>query len=108
MVTSKRMSGWTNCMNGRDMLLVLTHLFRKKGNEVTIDDAINFLSFQCRYGIPTNVRRLFSLALENEMISREDNRIIAEFLFNKQMLPLNLSSALQDKVKFNDEIEPMY
>jgi len=95
-------------MNGRDMLLVLTHLFRKKGKDILISDAINFLSFQCRYGSPTQVRKLFSMALKNEMISRNVDRIVAEFLFDKQNLPLNLSAALQDKVQFQDDILPMY
>ncbi len=95
-------------MNGREILLVLAHLFRKNGKEVTIETAVNFLSFRCRYGSPTEVRKLLSIALKNEMISREKDSIIAEFLFNKQNLPLNLSAALQDKVKFTEDIEPMY
>jgi hypothetical protein len=94
-------------MNGRDMLLVLAHMFRKKGCEVSIDEAIRFLSFNCRYGYPTNVRRLLSAAIENEMISREGNTIKAEFLFDKQYLPLNLSSALGDKVRFKDDVKPL-
>jgi hypothetical protein len=95
-------------MNGRDMLLVLAHLFRKLGNKVTIDDAIHFLSFNCRYGYPTNVRRLLSAALENEMISRDGEDIKAEFLFNKQYLPLNLSTALGNRVEFKDEVMPLH
>lgn len=94
-------------MNGRDMLLVLAHLFRKKGSQVSIEDAIHFLSFSCRYGHPTNVRRLLSTALNNEMISRDGNIIKAEFLFDKQHLPLNLFSALGDKVRFKETVEPL-
>jgi len=48
------------------------------------------------------------MALKNEMISRNVDRIVAEFLFDKQNLPLNLSAALQDKVQFQDDILPMY
>ena len=95
-------------MNGRDIILVMAHLFRKNGREVAIEDAVSFLSFRCRYGAPTEVRKLLSIALENEMISREKDSIIAGFLFNKQNLPLNLSTALQDKVRFTEEIKPMY
>lgn len=108
MTTSKRVSGRSSSMNGRDILLVLAHLFRIRGDEVSIDDAIDFLSFRCRYGAPTEVRKLLSMALKNEMISRDVDKIYAEFIFDKQSLPLNLSAALQDKVRFQKEIEPMF
>ncbi|MBE0526874.1 hypothetical protein E4H12_06025 [Candidatus Thorarchaeota archaeon] len=94
-------------MNGRDMLLVLAHLFRMKGSQVTIESAIDFLSFNCRYGLPSEVRKLLSTALNNEMISREGNTIKAEFLFDKQHLPLNLSAALGDKVSFKGDVQPL-
>ena len=89
------------------MLLVLAHLFRKQGGQVSIESAVHFLSFSCRYGMPTDVRRLLSAALKNEMISRDENKIKAEFLFDKQNLPLNLSSALENKVRFTETIEPL-
>ncbi len=95
-------------MNGRDMLLVLAHLFRKQGSQVTIESAVHFLSFNCRYGKPTDVRKLLSTALKNELISRDDENINAEFLFDKQLLPLNLTAALEDKVRFTDDIEPLH
>ncbi len=57
--------------------------------------------------MPTDVRRLLSAALKNEMISRDENKIKAEFLFDKQNLPLNLSSALENKVRFTETIEPL-
>ncbi len=95
-------------MNGRDMLLVLAHLFRKQGSQVSIESAVQFLSFSCRYGMPTDVRKLLSASLINEMISRDENNIRAEFLFDKQHLPLNLSTALQDKVRFKEQIEPLH
>ena len=90
------------------MLLVLAHLFRKKGKQVSIESAVQFLSFNCRYGLPSDVRKLLSVALENEMISRDGDSIIAGFLFDKQYLPLNLSSALEDKVRFKREIHPLH
>ncbi len=89
------------------MLLVLAHLFRKQGSQVPIESAVHFLSFSCRYGMPTDVRKLLSAALNNDMISRDDNKIKAEFLFDKQTLPLNLSSALESKVRFTENIEPL-
>ena len=95
-------------MNGRDMLLVLAHLFRKQGGHVAIEKAVHFLSFNCRYGIPTDVRKLLSAALKNEMISLDGNKIKAEFLFDKQHLPLNLTTALENKVRFKEDIEPLY
>jgi hypothetical protein len=94
-------------MNGREMLLVLTHLFRKKGSPVSIVDAVDFLSFRCRFGTPTHVRKMLTMALINEMISRKDNSILAEFQYDKQTLPLNLSSSLQGKIRFGEDVEPI-
>jgi hypothetical protein len=94
-------------MNGRDILLVLAHLFRMKGGYVTIASAIDFLSFSCRYGLPSEIRKLLSTAMNNEMISREGNSIKAEFLFDKQKLPLNLSTALRGKVSFTEDVQPL-
>ena len=89
------------------MLLVLAHLFRKKGRQVAIEDSVQFLSFSCRYGQPTDVRKLLSTALNNDMISRDGPFIKAEFLYDKQHLPLNLSTALEDKIRFEEEIQPL-
>ncbi len=94
-------------MNGRDMLLVLAHLFRKKGNPVSIVEAVDFLSFKCRYGAPSDVRKMLTMAVNNEMISKNDKGILAEFLYDKQILPLNLSCALEDKVRFKEDVEPI-
>ena len=58
-------------MNGRDMILVLAHLFRKKGSPVSIVEAVDFLSFKCRYGSPSDVRKMLTMALNNEMISKK-------------------------------------
>jgi len=94
-------------MNGKDMLLVLTHLFRKKGSPVSVVEAVDFLSFKCRYGPPSDVRKMLTMALNNEMISKNDSGILAEFLFDKQKLPLNLSCNLEDKVRFKENVEPI-
>jgi hypothetical protein len=50
---------------------------------------------------------MLTKALMNEMISKKDNSILAEFIYNKQTLPLNLTSALQDKIRFGEDVEPI-
>ncbi|MFW9835550.1 MAG: hypothetical protein ACFFEK_16225 [Candidatus Thorarchaeota archaeon] len=95
-------------MNGRDLLLILTHLFRKKGNPVRVEEAVEFISFRCRYGKPSQVRRLLTMAVDNEMLSRFEDSVKAEFLYDKQVLPLNLLSALEDKVRVDTNIEQMF
>jgi hypothetical protein len=95
-------------MNGRDLLLILTHLFRKKGNPVQIEDAVEFISFRCRYGRPSQVRRMLTMAVSNEMISRVEDSITAEFLYNRQSLSPNLVSALNDKIRVENEIDQMF
>ncbi len=84
-------------MNGRDLLLVLAHLFRKKGNPVDMECAVEFLSFRCRYGPPSAIRNLLTIAENNDMISREGAKVKAEFLFDKQVLSPNLISAFEGK-----------
>jgi hypothetical protein len=95
-------------MNGRDLLLILTHLFRKKGNPVQVEDAVEFISFRCRYGSPSQVRRMLTMAVSNELISRAENSLKAEFLYDRQNLGPNLTSALCDKVRIESQIEPMF
>ena len=95
-------------MNGRDLLLILTHLFRKKGDPVRVEDAIEFISFRCRYGSPSQVRRMLTMAMNNEMISRAEDSVKAEFLYDRQNLFPNLASALCDKVSLDGDIEPMF
>jgi hypothetical protein len=95
-------------MNGRDLLLILTHLFRKKGNPVRVEDAVEFISFRCRYGKPSQVRRLLTMAVNNEMVSRFEDSVKAQFLYDKQVLPPNLLSALEDKVRVDTNIEQMF
>jgi hypothetical protein len=94
-------------MNGRNMLLVLAHLFRKRGNPVSLIEAVDFLSFKCRYGSPTDIRKMLAIAVNNEMISYRESNLSAEFLYDKQLLPTNLSYALKDKIRFKEEIEPL-
>ncbi|NHI90617.1 MAG: hypothetical protein EAX87_13940 [Candidatus Thorarchaeota archaeon] len=95
-------------MNGRDLLLILAHLFRMKGNPVQVEDAVEFISFRCRYGQPSLVRRMLTMAVANEMISRVKDTLKAEFLFDRQVLPPNLASILSDKVNIDSSIEPMF
>lgn len=95
-------------MNGRDLLLILTHLFRKKGNPVQVEDAVEFISFRCRYGSPSKVRRMLTMAVSNELISRTENSLKAEFLYDRQNLAPNLASTLCDKVRIETQIEPMF
>lgn len=95
-------------MNGRNLLLILTHLFRKKGEPVRVEDAVEFISFRCRYGSPSQVRRLLTMAMNNEMISRAEDSLKAEFLYDRQNLSPNLASALNDKVRIDSDIEPMF
>ena len=95
-------------MNGKDILLILTHLFRKKGKTIHISDAVAYLSFRCRYGAPSNIRRMLSIALQNEMISRNKDKISAEFLFDKQMLNPNLTQILNEKVIVESNIEELF
>jgi hypothetical protein len=94
-------------MNGRDLLLILTHLFRKKGNPVRVEDAVEFISFRCRYGSPSQVRRMLTMALGNEMIVRDADLIKAEFLYDKQILSPNLVEMLRDRLNVDKDIEPM-
>jgi hypothetical protein len=94
-------------MNGKDLLFVLTHLFRKKGKTISIDDAVAYLSFRCRYGTPSNVRRMLTVALQNKMISRDEDEITAEFLFDKQVLNPNLTQALNEKVIVESDIDEL-
>jgi hypothetical protein len=95
-------------MNGRDLLLILTHLFRKKGDPVQVEDAVEFISFRCRYGRPSQVRRMLTMAVSNELISKTENSLKAEFLYDQQNLAPNLTSALCDKVRIESQIDPMY
>ena len=95
-------------MNGRDLLLILTHLFRMRGNPVQIEDAVEFISFRCRYSQPSHVRRMLTMAMTNGMVSRNKNTLKAEFLFDRQKLSPNLVSILSDYIKIDSNVEPMF
>jgi len=94
-------------MNGRDLLFILTHLFRKKGNPVQVEDAIEFICFRCRYGRPSQVRRMLTMALQRKLISREEDSIKAEFLYDRQILSPNLGEIMRDKLDVGRDLEPM-
>ena len=91
-------------MNGRNLLLILTHLFRNKGPNPTIDDAVGFLSFKCRYGTPSNIRRMLTLAIENEMISIKEGHITPEFHYDKQHLSPNQTVNFEEKVIVDESL----
>ena len=94
-------------MDGREVLLVLSHLFRKKGSPTTIDAAVEFLAFRCRYGSPSIIRKLLSIALRNEMISREEEAIKAEFIFDLQTLSPNQAIAISKRLNIKN-VDPLY
>lgn len=94
-------------MNGRDILLILAHLFRKKGNPVGISDAVEFLSFQCRYGRPSDIRRMLTLAVENDIVSNEQNVLVSKFLYQEQILPANLTTNLGGLVSVRRDVKPL-
>ena len=94
-------------MNGKYILLTLTHLFRKKGSPILIAEAVDFISFKLRYASPTQVRKMLSVALSNEMITREGNQIRAEFLFDKQKLSPNMAVEITRKFKVDQSVEPL-
>ncbi len=72
-----------------------------------IEEAVSFLSFRCRLGRPSDIRRLLTIALENEMVNREGNSIKAGFLYEKQELPIDLVAAFGGPVRMNSEKKPM-
>ncbi len=94
-------------MNGRHILLLLAHMFRKMGNPIHVEDAVDFLSFRCRYGRPSDIRRMLTLALENEMVSSENGRLSSEFVYSEQELPYNLTASLGGKVSVREDVEPL-
>lgn len=94
-------------MNGRNTLLILAHLFRKKGADVRVEAAVEYLSFKCRFGRPSEIRKMLTAALQNNIVSREADVLHAEFLFDRQVLPLNLLSALQDRIRVEEDYEQM-
>ncbi len=95
-------------MNGKDILLVLAHLFRSCVSVVPIEVEVECLSFRWRYGSPTNIRRMLTLALNNKLISREGENIKSEFLFDQQEISPNLAYYLAGKVQVGSEIEPIH
>ncbi len=94
-------------MNGKHILLMLTHLFRKQGNPIPLEDAVYTLSFILRYGPPTSIRKILSLAHENELISVTDGYIQAEFLYDNQTLDPNQADILSKQNINRDDIAPL-
>lgn len=95
-------------MNGRDVLLILAHLFRKHGGPVKIDEAVELLSFRWRFGTPSNVRRMLTVALQKDLISRDGELLSPVFLFDRQVLGPDLVGKLQDSIVVDSKFEPLY
>ncbi|RDE17339.1 MAG: hypothetical protein C4K49_03415 [Candidatus Thorarchaeota archaeon] len=95
-------------MNGREVLLILAHLFRKQGCPVKVEEAVELLSFRWRFGTPSNVRRMLTVALQNDLISREGELLCPVFLFDRQALGPDLVGKLQDSVVVDTKFEPMH
>ncbi|MHA1576915.1 MAG: hypothetical protein ACTSU3_06105 [Candidatus Thorarchaeota archaeon] len=94
-------------MNGKHVLLVLTHLFRKRGSPIEIEKAVDYLAFKIRYAPPSQIRRMLTLALDNKMISRNSECIEACFLFDRQKLSPTMVKKISASFKFGTEINPM-
>ena len=87
---------------------MLVHLFRKCGQSVDIDEAVYNLAFTWRYGPPTTIRKLLTIAQENDLISINGKQINAEFLFNTQDLNPNQADILSREVSINSSVKPLY
>ncbi|MHA1480622.1 MAG: hypothetical protein ACTSQZ_04275 [Candidatus Thorarchaeota archaeon] len=94
-------------MNGKHLLLVLTHLFRKRGSPIEIEKAVDYLAFKMRYAAPSQIRRMLTVALNNEMITRQDDSIKAEFLFDRQKLSPTMATQISRSFNIEDEINPI-
>ncbi len=95
-------------MNGRNLVLILAHLFRIFGPVVSIDDAVEFLSFRCHYGPPTEIRKALAMALQKEMISRKGDSIRASFIYDTQILTVGKLAKLENRIRVDGDYQPMY
>ena len=95
-------------MNGKHILLMLAHLFRKYGKTIPIEDAVHILSFQWRYANPTTIRKILTLAEENEMISISGDAIEAEFLYDSQILKPNQVTTISQQAFAAKDVSPLY
>ena len=94
-------------MNGTHILLMLTHLFRKQGKRIPIEDAVYTLSFKWRYGTPTSIRKILTLAQESDMISVSEGYMQAEFLFDSQTLEPNQADILRRQTIIREDVKPL-
>ena len=60
-----------------------------------------------RYAAPSQIRRMLTVALDNEMISREDDFIKPEFLFNRQKLSPTMATQISRTFNVGTEIDPI-
>ncbi len=95
-------------MDGRTTLLVLAHLFQKRGSPLAIEQAVECLSFEWRYGPPSMVRRLLTAAMQNGLISRQGEKIRAEFVFDKQALSVQAACKLLDSIVIDTKYDAMH
>ncbi|MFW9848539.1 MAG: hypothetical protein ACFFF4_05330 [Candidatus Thorarchaeota archaeon] len=95
-------------MQGKYILLMLAHLFRKCGEQVELAESVYRLAFVWRYGAPTNIRRLLTIAREKQLISYENGYIKAEFVYTVQKLDPNQSDIVSNEIMSNQNIEPLY
>ncbi len=95
-------------MKGKNILLMLVHLFRKLGDTTEINNAVYHLAFIWRYGTPTTIRKLLAIARENELISVSGDTITAEFLYGTQKLSPNQAELLSRDSTVNSDIDPLY
>lgn len=95
-------------MDGRTTLLVLAHLFQKKGSPLTIERAVECLSFEWRYGPPSMVRRLLTAAMQNGLVSRQGEEIRAEFVFDKQTLNVRTACKLLNSIVVDTKYDAMH
>jgi hypothetical protein len=72
-----------------------------------IEDAVEFLSFRCRYARPSEVRRMLTIALSQGMIERDENQIRCNFLFDQQDLSPNQIHIFKNKISMDRSTEPL-
>jgi len=72
-----------------------------------IEDAVEFLSFRCRYARPSVVRRMLTIALSKGMIERNGKQIRSTFLFDQQDLSPNQVHVFKHEISVDRSIEPL-
>ncbi len=94
-------------MMGREIILILAHLFRTIGSSIELEEAVEYLSFRWRYGYPSDIRRMLTAAEMKGMLDRKGEMIEANFLFDTQDLSPNQAIAMENSVRLTGDYEPM-